>query len=242
MSAYTGSLRIQATDDVVEAEFRVSEQTLTVISGGQQLGTWPLSNIELDDTGTEIYLSLDGEEVIVNVPNRDAFVDELAPPRGKRGPRHAKPRRQKTPKAPRAAKRPKSRKPVKPSAPPEPAELVERTEPRLPTPAKPPRDVLGAVRRLLDRDTWREWLADRVVRWVIAATVVIGVALLALFATASLGMILVLIGMVALIVAALAVSEDLTAISWVPGQMSESTLVIAGAVAMVIGGLLIVLG
>ena len=39
--------------------------------------------------------------------------------------------------------------------------------------------MLGAVRRLVDRDQWRDWLSDRLVRWVIASGVVIIVALLA---------------------------------------------------------------
>lgn len=200
MTTYVGSLRIAETNDVVEAQFDVAEDELTVSSGGEQLGSWSLREINLDDTGTEIYMALGGEEVIVNMRDRDSFMAAITPPRKVKA-RHA---RQKKPR---------------------------REMP----------DVLGAVRVLLDRERWAGWLSDRLVRWVIASGVVIIVALLALFATASLGMILVLIGMVALVVAALAVSEDLSAISWVPGQMSESTLVIVGVVAMALGGLLILI-
>jgi hypothetical protein len=199
MSSYAGSLRIAATNDVVEALFDVSDSELIVMSGGEQLGHWPLSSIELDDTGTEIYLALDGEEVVVNMVNRDAFISAIAPPKKAKA-RHTKP--------------PRERRNV---------------------------DWFGSVRAFFDRDRWRDLLSDRLVRWVIASAVVIGVALLALFATASLGMILILLGMVALVIAALAVSEDLTAISWVPGGLSEMTLVIAGAIAMGLGGLLIVI-
>lgn len=199
MSSYAGSLRIAATNDIVEAVFNVSDTELEVLSGGERLGHWPLGNIELDDTGTEIYLALDGEEVVVNMVDRDAFVAAISP-RKKARARHAKP--------------PRERRDV---------------------------DVIGSVQSFFNRDRWREMLSDRLVRWVIASAAVILVALLALFATASLGMILILLGMVALVVAALAVSEDLTAISWVPGGLSEMTLVIAGAVAMAIGGLLIII-
>lgn len=208
MSTYVGSLRIAATDDVVEAVFEVTEHGLAVSSGGETLGTWPLDEIDLDDTGTEIYLALGGEEVIVNMRDRDNFVSEITPQRKPAG-RHARPKRTR--------------------------------QPRPTKPAKEHKDVLGAVRRVFDRDMWRELLSDRVARWVIASVAVIIVALLALFATASLGMILVLIGMVALVVAALAVSEDLSAVSWVPANISESTLVVIGAVAMVLGGGLIVI-
>jgi hypothetical protein len=206
MSSFVGSLRIAATEDVVEAVFDVSERDIAVSTGGERLGSWSLNEIDLDDTGTEIYLSLGGEEVIVNMANRDSFVNAIRPPKKTKA-RHTRRRRDPT----------------------------ERTRIR-------PGRVLESVRRLLDRETWRGWLSDRLVRWVIASAVVIIVALLALFATASFGMTLVLIGMVALIVAALAVSEDLSAFSWIPGDISETTIVIVGAIAMLVGGLLIVLG
>ncbi|MGA9596168.1 MAG: hypothetical protein WBV06_08430 [Acidimicrobiia bacterium] len=200
MTLYVGSLRIAETNDVVEAQFDVAEDELTVSTDGEQLGTWPLREIGLDDTGTEIYMALGGEDVIVNMRDRDAFVAAITPPKKARA-RHAKPK---------------------------------RTRPEMP-------HMLGAVRRLVDRDQWRDWLSDRLVRWVIASGVVIIVALLALFATSSLGMVLVLGGMVAMVIAALAVSEDLSAVSWVPEQLSEATLVMIGVAAMALGGLLIFL-
>jgi hypothetical protein len=206
MSAFSGSLRIEDTDDVVEAVFEVTEHGLSVSSGGERLGTWPLQEIELDDTGTEIYMALGGEEVIVNMRDRDAFVAELEPPKKSKA-KHVRASRQK----PRRSVR----------------ELGSG---------------FRSVARLFDRDRWRDWLSDRLVRWVIASVTVIIVALFALFATGSLGMILVLIGMVALVVAALAVSEDLNAVSWIPGEVSETTLVVAGAISMLIGGGLIILG
>jgi len=206
MSSFVGSLRISATDDVVEAVFDVSEQDLVVSTGGERLGSWSLSDVDLDDTGTEIYLSLGGEEVIVNMPQRDAFVTEIHPPKKQRA-RHVKARHEKPQK-----------------------------------PGREPRDIVGAATRLFQRETWQTWLSDRLVRWVIASVSVMIVALLALFATSSLGMILVLLGMVALVIAALAVSEDLNAVSWVPADISETALVVIGAVAMVIGALLITFG
>ena len=102
--------------------------------------------------------------------------------------------------------------------------------------------MLHALRPLFSRATWRNWLSLRVLKWVIACTAVMGVAGLALFATESFGVILILLGMAALVVAALAISEDLTAYGWVPGNMSETTLVIIGAAAMAVGALLMVVG
>ncbi len=197
MKTYRGSLKIAATDDVVDALFDVEDDQLAVSAGGEQLGTWPLRELELDDTGTEIHLALGGEEVVVNVVDHDGFVAAITP--SKRRGRHARPRRE------------------RPS-------------------------VLLALRPLFRRETWRNLLSLRVMKWVIASTAVMGVAGLALFATESFGVILILLGMAALVIAALAISEDLTAYGWVPGNMSETTLVIIGAAAMAIGALLMVVG
>ncbi|MDJ0953909.1 MAG: hypothetical protein QNJ81_09525 [Acidimicrobiia bacterium] len=197
MKSYRGSLKIAATDDVVDALFDVEDQHLAVSSGGEQLGSWPLHELELDDTGTAIHLELGGEEVVVNVVDHDGFVAAITP--AKRRGRHARPRRER-------------------------------------------RNVLHALRPLFSRATWRNWLSLRVLKWVIACTAVMGVAGLALFATESFGVILILLGMAALVIAALAISEDLTAYGWVPGNMSETTLVIIGAAAMAVGALLMVVG
>ncbi|MDJ0664887.1 MAG: hypothetical protein QNJ75_10020 [Acidimicrobiia bacterium] len=285
MSSYRGSLRIAATNDVIDAMFVVDEDQLTVNTGEDTLGNWPLDDLAPDDTGTQVLLALDGERVIIEVPDHASFVAALNATGRKRkrrrdkrekavskpakGPKSTKPKR--APKAPK--RKPKVVPPPEPVATsvpepepaPEPAaEPASIPEPeRTPEPAAIPEPEIAAkqpfrikpakrartrrnpadtIRTLLDRDTWREWLSDRVVRWVIASFAVIIVALLALFATNSLGMILVLIGMVILVVVALAVSEDLTAYSWIPGNISETTLVIAGVAAMAIGGLLILIG
>jgi hypothetical protein len=103
-------------------------------------------------------------------------------------------------------------------------------------------DRLARVRTLSDRDNWQGWLRDRSVRWSIASAGVIILALLALFATNTLGMILILLGMVGLIVAALAVSDDLSAYQIIPSAISETALIIAGAAAMGLGILFVVVG
>jgi hypothetical protein len=98
-----------------------------------------------------------------------------------------------------------------------------------------------SARVVFDTDNLRSWLQDRLVRWTIASFGVMILALLVLLAANTLGMILVLIGMVALIIAALAVSDDLSAYRVIPNALNETTMVIAGAAAMAIGALLILL-
>lgn len=244
MSSYKGSLKIAATADIIDAVFQVDDNNLIVSTGGEPLGSWPLYELQPDDTGTEVLLMLDGESVAVTAIDHIAFSAALTPTKGRRRARHAKPKRSRKPE-PRAETSLQPAK-VKPSRPK--LSKPKLSKPNLPTRKpdkprsdKPKRNLLDTVARLVRKETWQEWLSDSTVRWVIASVAVMIVAGLAVFATSSLGMILILLGMVSLIIAALAVSDDLSAYSWIPGNLSEVTLVIAGAVAMAVGGLLILI-
>jgi hypothetical protein len=99
-----------------------------------------------------------------------------------------------------------------------------------------------AIPELFEAENWERWLSDQRTRlWIISSGVLV-FALLALFATSTLGMILVLVGMVALILAALAMSEDLSAYRLMPSAISETMLVVIGAAVMALGAFLIVIG
>ena len=149
----------------------------------------------------------------MDVADHIGFLKAIVPSRSKRTPRRSKPRRSK----------------------PRQVVAAEKKAPR------ERRSWLPFLRRLVSKEAWQAWLSDVTVRWVIASAIVVVVAALAVFAANSFGMILVLLGMVALIIAALAASDDLSAYGWIPGNLSETTLVIAGAIAMVTGGALIVI-
>ena len=239
MASYTGLLRIPNTRDAVDALFEINDNNLRVTAGDDVLGDWPLADVSVEDRGDALLVSLSGEPVLVDIGDRDGFSAALAPVQVKRRRRSRNRRPMKEPG------------PARRQDPPPPAQVVA-SQPVVQVAAKPDRvrassgssfaeklEYVGAVFRV---DNWREWLQDRTVRWAIASMGVILFAMMALFATSTLGMVLVLVGMVALIVAALAVSEDLNAYRLVPNAVSETGLVVIGAVAMVLGGILIVLG
>jgi hypothetical protein len=249
MASYAGSLRVAATADVVDAVFEVSEDSLRVTSGGEVLGTWALPDVSLENRDDGIHVSLAGEQVVVSVPNPDSFVAALAPPRRRPKGRHDKKRAQS-----RVRKRPVQPAPVQPApAAPDPEVLVaDRFDEPVPAQAvpKPKKERrrgpgflarVRSVRVVFDTDNWGSWLQDRLVRWTIAAVGVMILALVVLLAANTLGMILVLVGMVALIIAALSASDDLSAYRLVPNVLNETTMVIAGAAAMAIGALLILI-
>ncbi len=213
---------------------------MRVTTGGEVLGSWSLTEVAVEDRGDALLVSLGGETVLVEIPDRTGFSSALQPA----GRRSRAKKRLRPPKNPQAKTGPPTRRrqrraPVEP-ADPEPIEVVD-----VPTPEVVEKPSVGERLEVLAGvfkvDNWREWLQDPTVRWVIASMGVVLFALLALFATDTLGMILVLLGMVALIIAALAVSEDINAYRMIPNAISETGLVIGGAAAMLVGGLLILL-
>ncbi len=242
MSAYQGRLKVAATADVIEATFEVVDQSLHVTTGAELLGTWALPDLAIERRGDGVHMRLDGEDVLVEVPDVDGFVAAIAParrrPKGRRDKKrgaHQLRRRPVQPRRPDPASRAATPLPVDEVSP-----TVDSPEPKHRI-----KSLLELVRRapaLIDADNWQRWLQDSIVRWSIASIGVILLALLTLFATNTLGMILVLLGMIALIIAALAVSDDLSAYRAIPSAVSETGLVIAGAVAMVLGALLIMVG
>ena len=248
MKSFKGSLKIPATQDVIDAVFAVDDENLVVSTGDEALGSWPLHEVRLDDMGSEIRMVLDGENVVADIVDRDSFLSAMAPPGRRRG-RRKKPRSDRTrPRAKRTRPEPQP-KPEPPAPPPR----VEHSAPS-PTPDPEPQpvprrrkkrqmpDVVGAIRKAIDPEFWRDLLANETTLWVIASATVMIVVGLAFFATAGLGTILILLGMVALVIAGLAVTEDLTALAWIPGNLSETTLVLAGVSSLALGGLLILIG
>lgn len=241
MASYEGSLRIPNTQDVVDAVFEIGTETLRVTTGGEVLGSWALTEVAVEDRGDALLVSLGGESVLVEIPDRNGFSSALEPTRGRRS--RAK-KRHRPPKASQTKTGPptRSRRRSAPAAPAqsEPVEVaaVPAAEPEQKPSLGERVEVIAAV---FNTDNWREWLQDTTVRWTIASMGVVLFAMLALFATDTLGMVLVLFGMFALIIAALAASEDINAYRLIPSAVSETGLVAGGVAAMVLGGILILL-
>lgn len=121
--------------------------------------------------------------------------------------------------------------------------LKTRTKPRAASqPSKPKVPASERLRTLFSWKTWRKRLRKPAVKWGLAFTAVIGLLLVALFATSTLGMLLMLVGMGMLILGALAVSDDPTAFQYLPSALTEKVLVSGGFVSLAIGLPLILLG
>lgn len=229
MAAYEGSFRIAGTEDSLDAVFAVEAGSLRVTAGNHELGTWPLQEVAISRRGSGLYLDLGGENVVVKMRDQDSFAEAITitPERRRRRRRNNTRSEARAPRvaAPRVAA-PRSDRPVPP---PQDGVVLERVS------------ALQRARVLLDKENWTRWLQDTVVRWSLAFGAVFILALFVVFATRSVGMVLILVGMVALLLAALAVSEDVSAYRVIPSAVSETTLVIGGVAAMAVGALLILI-
>lgn len=226
---------------MVNAVFDIGEESVRVTTGGDVLGSWALSDVAVEDRGDALLVTLGGESVLVDIGDRDGFSAAMSP--------------QKSRKRKRRRRRPmtESGPPDKPASAPDNVEpRTSRVEPQPPAFEKPtPRqrrrrvafgDVFESIGAIFDPDNWSDWLADRTIQWTIAAMSVVVFAMLALFATNALGMILILVGMIALILGAFAVSEDFSAHQMMPDWLSETGLVVVGAVATALGVILMIVG
>lgn len=128
------------------------------------------------------------------------------------------------------------------------ADAITRDEPRRRRAAhrrrssrRPLRSLAGGIGAVFKRENWVRWLQNSTVRWSIASVTVGSVGLMAVFATATLGMVIILLGMLTLVIAALAASDDPSAYRMVPSFLTETTLAAAGFAAIAVGGFLVLI-
>ncbi len=121
----------------------------------------------------------------------------------------------------------------------DPDALVEAVIAATPAPLEPKVSIGSRIRRQFNIDTWRRRLSARAVRWSLAFIAVVVLLVFAVFATSTLGMIMVLGGMATLVLAALAVADDHATYQYLPPLLTEKALVAGGFVLVGIGGVLI---
>jgi len=120
------------------------------------------------------------------------------------------------------------------SSPPEPSMKAKKAK-KPKKPKKPNVALTTRIQRQFDMETWRRRLGSTRVRWALAFGAVLAVLALGVFATGTLGMVLVLLGMVILVLAALAMSDDHTVYAVLPPKITETGLVIAGFALVFVG-------
>lgn len=263
MEQFDGSFRLAGTRESLDATFSVASGSLRVTAAGYEIGNWRLEDVRLTSAGDGIHILVEGEDLVVKMRDPGGFteaVGEASPPRQLKKRRLLKKEKAQRTEHPAdgtpmswpgddddddvsvSSVRLGQEQLMAPPPPPTPVALEEEPlyVPIQPTakPAPPKQPLSKRVREARDIVEWKEWrrrLSIPGVRWGLAFLGAITVVLVAVFATGTLGMILTLIGMVSLILAALAVSDDPSVYRFLPARITETMLLAVGFVCLGLG-------
>lgn len=124
MGTFNASLRTIGDRRGLPAVVTLAERQISIQAGDEELGSWPLDEVELEDTGNSVYrLEVDGDRILIDFEDAAGFREVLdsssrmrnrVKVRGTRAktPKKAEAKELKAPKTPRAAKE-KAARPAK---------------------------------------------------------------------------------------------------------------------------------
>jgi hypothetical protein len=230
------------------ATVNLEENTLSIVAGGQPIGSWSLEEITLEPTAGGYRMGAEGEQILIEIPDKEAFAQELSARTARGGARSRR-------KAKIATKgRSKARAaaaPEKPHTPPSynvPAAPPPRPEVSLrpsrvavePKEARPPREsIMSRVDSALSAAEKRwgslipNWFFTRLMLFV-----VIGAFLLMLVFPGAVSTFLLAAGILMVIVGAIVYTDSMLASKWLPGRMTPAHVLIFGVAVLMFGVLL----
>lgn len=229
MGTYNASLRAVGDTRPVPATLLLQDGQLAINSGDVEIGAWALSDISLEPIPTGYRMAAEGEQIIIEIKELDAFREALANGRFKR--RSARPKSD--------TRRPKSdtRRQKKPKT--EQTAVVEA--PARPAPAKTgiAQKGLSLIDGTMDtaRKRWGSYLPE----WVFtrAMFIIVFVALLLMLIFPGVVSLLLLISSAVLIVfGAVAYTDPMLASRWLPGRTNPSHVLLVGVIVLIVGVLL----
>ena len=222
MGTYTASLRAIGDTKPVPATLLLEDGQLAISSGDIEIGAWALNDITLEPIPTGYRMAAEGEQIIIEIKELDAFREALANGRFKR----------------RSARlRGGSSQAAKDS------ETVERTATT--TADNPPRTG-GFTQKglaLLDgtlekaHKKWGSYLPE----WVFTRAmfiIVSGALLLMLTFPGVVSLFLLICGAVLIIFGAVAYTDPMLASRWLPGRTTPSHVLLSGVAVLLMGLLL----
>jgi len=249
MGTFTASLKTLGDQRGLPATVNLDEHTLSIVAGEQPIGSWSLEEITLEPTPGGYRMGAEGEQILIEMPDKEAFAQELSE-RTARG-RVRSRRREKTPKKTRSKAKAVSA-PEKPHTPPSynvPAAPPPRPEVSLrpsrvatvePKEARPPREsIMSRVDAALSTAEKRwgslipNWFFTRLMLFV-----VIGAFILMLVFPGAVSTFLLAAGMLMVIVGAIVYTDSMLASKWLPGRMTPTHVLIFGVAVLMFGVLL----
>ena len=78
MGSFAASLKTLGDSQGLPAVIHLSEGRLSIAAGEESIGEWPLNEIRLEPTPTGYRMAAEGEQIILEVSDVDAFETELS--------------------------------------------------------------------------------------------------------------------------------------------------------------------
>jgi hypothetical protein len=77
MGTFAASLRAIGDVKALEATVELSDGQLSIAAGATEIGSWPLSDIHLEEIPTGYRMAAEGEQLLIEFSDLDSFAEEL---------------------------------------------------------------------------------------------------------------------------------------------------------------------
>ena len=222
MGTYNASLRAIGDTKPVPATLLLEDGQLAINSGDIEIGAWALSEISLEPIPTGYRMAAEGEQIIIEIKELDAFREALANGRFKR--RSARPRLET-----RREKKPKT----------DVAAAVESPVSSVPVKSGFTKKSLSLIDGTVDkaRKKWGSYLPE----WVFTRAmfiIVSGVLLLMLIFPGVVSLFLLISSAILIVFGAIAYTDPMLASRWLPGRTNPTHVLLVGVAVLAMGVLL----
>lgn len=236
MGGFEAALKVGADTEPLRTRLEVEGGRLIIRAADQKIGDWAISDLDLQRVSGGYRVGVEGEELILDVPDILGFQEAISvePTKRKRAKHASSPASHTTPRARR-----EPRKKARAEAPADPSADSNGSKPadEHTVIAK----SLGAVDSALQKakasagSDWPGWIFTRWTVLAVVAFVVLMVALPGLFST-----LFLLGGLAAVVLGAVLYTDDAMARRWLPGRLTALHVLIGGTGLAVLGVLVAV--
>lgn len=224
MGTFSASLRSIGDVKPLPATVEISDGTLTIAAGSMEIGSWPLTDVHLEEIPTGYRMAAEGEQVIIELKDIDGFNVALKngdKRRGRRGRRKAEAHRP----AP-TDHRPAAASPA----------AARETEDK---PSGWTSKGLAFVDGTLERANKRfgpylpDWVFTRAMFAIAFGALILAIALPAMVST-----FLLIAGVLMVMFGAIVYSDPMLASRWLPGRTTPQHVLLFGVAILMMGVLL----
>lgn len=238
MGTFSASLRAIGDVKALPATVEITDGWLTIAAGSTPIGSWPLSEVHLEEIPTGYRMAAEGEQILIELKDIDEFNQALKQG-GKRRRRHARKARSARREAnlvsdapaPSAAKRAPSTDRLES----EPARSPQASEQSSGWTAKGLAFVDGTLERANKR--FGPYLPDWVFTRAMFA-IAFGALILAIVLPSLVSIFLLIAGVLMVLFGAIVYSDPMLASRWLPGRTTAQHVLLFGVAILMMGVLL----